>query len=126
MDKVLRGLLIGLGILLGIALLAGIAFQVYGYAAMARYGAVGPMMGGLGYDRHMLGVGMSPWGGWVGILGIGLLAAIVVGLLLSGPRFHASSRSCSKCGRPLDAGWIACPHCGQPVEPAIVADNPGR
>ena len=125
MDTVLRGLLIGLGILVGIALLAGIAFQVYGYVAMTRYGVADPMMGGFGYGRHMLGVGMSPWGSWLGILGIGLLAAIVIGLLVSG-RSHESSRSCTRCGRSLTTGWMACPYCGQPVEPAVGTDNPGR
>ncbi len=125
MDKVLRGILIGLGILVGIALLAGIAFQVYGYVAMARFGGVGPMMGGFGYGRHMLGVGMYPWGGWLGLLGIGLVAALVVSLLVSG-KSHGASRNCTRCGRSLEAGWIACPHCGQPVEPTGASVDPGR
>ncbi len=127
MNKILRGVLIGLGILVALAVLAGIAFQTYGLVALRRYGVMGPMMGGYeyGFGRHMVGFGMYPWGGWLGILGLGLVAALVIGLLVSG-NSHKSTRACVKCGQPLQAGWIACPHCGQPVEPTVVADNPGR
>lgn len=84
------------------------------------YGSVGPgsmygggtMMGGLG----MFGIGMF----LVPLFFIGLIVVGIVWLIKSvatpaGPQLPATTASayCVHCGKPLQAGWKACPYCGE-------------
>jgi hypothetical protein len=116
MNKVLRTILMVLGILLLAALLFGLGTQIYWAASGARWaGRVAvPMMGVWGMHR---GVSMGWFPGFSGIVGLGILGLVVAGLVALfrgvGPRQPA--RVCAHCGKPLEAGWIACPHCGEKV-----------
>jgi hypothetical protein len=71
----------------------------------------------------MMGVGAF---GWVGMLArlviplfiVGLVVAVAV-MLLKKPSAPPSSTPpasttspCPKCGKPVEQGWVACPHCG--------------
>lgn len=130
MSKFVKGLLIGLGVLLVIALLAWVGFQIYAMVAhgqVARVRPIAPMMPrfwprSFGYGQFGFHGGgfpfmrWFPFGGLIGVLGLGLLAALVI-VALTSPGGRAATRVCARCGRGLEAGWIACPHCGQPVEP---------
>lgn len=73
------------------------------------------MMGGLGI-MSLFGIGMllGP------LLFIGLIVLGVVWLVRSvgtpsAPQPPAASIFCIHCGKPLQAGWKACPHCGEKV-----------
>ncbi len=121
MSKFVRGLLIGLGGLLVLAVLVAIGFQVYGLVSLSRFGALQPMMGGFGRMHPGFGFGygygmhMFPWGGWIGLLALGALGVVLVVALIGAARPAQPTRVCAACGKPLEAGWIACPHCGQKV-----------
>ena len=123
MSTFLKGLLIGLGVLVALAILAGVGFQVYAMVTYGRAGVGYPMMGGYG---HMRGFGLLPWGGalghmgwlpWGGAFGFLFFLALVVLVvaLIFGATGSRATRVCAHCGKPLEAGWIACPHCGQMV-----------
>ena len=73
------------------------------------------MMGGLG-TMGLFGLGMLV----VPLLFVGLLVLGVVWLVRSvaspaAPPQPAASVFCANCGRPLQAGWKACPYCGEKV-----------
>jgi hypothetical protein len=76
-----------------------------------------------GMAHGMMGVGAL---GGIGMLArlvipllfVGLVAAVVV-LLLRKPSTPPVSTppapttvACRKCGKPVEQGWVACPHCG--------------
>lgn len=75
----------------------------------------GPMMGGFG-AMSVFGIGML----LVPLLFVGLVVLGVVWLARSvatpaAPQPPAAGVFCSNCGKPLQAGWKACPHCGEKV-----------
>ena len=75
----------------------------------------GPMMGGFG-TMSVFGIGML----LVPLLFIGLVVLGVVWLVRSvatpgAPQPPAASVFCADCGKPLQAGWKACPYCGEKV-----------
>ena len=75
----------------------------------------GPMMGGFG-TMGLFGLGMLG----VPLLFVGLLVLGVVWLVRSAaapaaPQPPVASALCANCGRPLQAGWKACPYCGEKV-----------
>jgi hypothetical protein len=115
MSKFVKGLLIGLGVLVALAVLAAVGFQIYGMATYGRIAAGYPMMGFLPHMRGGFGMGWLPWGGAFGFLFFVALIVLVVALILgtAGPR--PASRVCAHCGKPLQEGWVACPHCGEKV-----------
>lgn len=137
MSKFVKGLLIGLGVLLVIALLAWVGFQVYAVVAhgqVARVRPIAPLLPRFAPGPHEYGrfgfrgggfpfMGRFPFGGLIGVLGLGLLAALVIVALMSPGRGRAAARVCARCGRGLEVGWIACPHCGQPVEPLATVEQ---
>lgn len=115
MNKVLRTILMILGILVLAAFLFGFGYQVYGIVSGAHWGGMYPiMMGGWGMHRGGLYGGFPFLGG---ILGLGVLALVVGGLVaLLGRRTpNLPARVCAHCGQALEPGWIACPHCGEKV-----------
>jgi hypothetical protein len=100
-------------VLIGVSLLGS-------YGGYSGWGAGGRMMG----PGMMGGWGFGPFG-WLGmifmwLLPLGFLALLVLGIIWlvktvtqPGGRLAASSRTCSNCGRPVQADWRVCPHCGQ-------------
>ena len=75
----------------------------------------GPMMGGFG-TMGLFGLGMLG----VPLLFVGLLVLGVVWLVKSvatpaAPQPLAAGAFCANCGKPLQAGWKACPYCGEKV-----------
>jgi hypothetical protein len=111
-----------------------------GRIAFAGRQAPGGMFDGRMYG-HMFGRGMMGgfgfpffgFGGFLWPLLIGLIAVIGIVLLvrdLGRPRASqvqvasqpmaaavppVVTTPCSNCGRPLQAGWVACPYCGEKV-----------
>jgi hypothetical protein len=72
----------------------------------------GPGM--MAYGRRM------PFGGLLGgLLSLGLLALVVLGIIWLVRRLTASKTppvaplTCSHCGKPILADWVACPNCGE-------------
>jgi hypothetical protein len=78
--------------------------------------------------RRMMPNGMMGAGGfgWIGMLArvaipllfVGLVVAVGV-LLLRKPSTPPAATPpalpaavCKKCGKPVEQGWVACPHCG--------------
>lgn len=88
----------------------------FGYGMMGprhMWGGV-PMMGGFGMPFFGLGMLLFP------LLFIGLIVLGVVWLVRSAtssttPQPPAASLFCAHCGKPLQAGWKACPYCGEKV-----------
>lgn len=81
------------------------------------YGMMGPghmwgggMMGGFGF----MGITMLLWP----LLFIGLIVLGVVWLVRAVGQPGASvlpTVTCAHCGKPIQAGWKACPHCGEKI-----------
>jgi len=118
MNKALKITLLVLGSLVSVAILFGIGYRLYWLFAGGAgvFGGFHPMMRvGLGMNPTRM-MRWLPLGGFLGtlillsLLGVGI--AILVNLK-SGPK--AAPRLCAKCGRPFEAGWVACPHCGEKV-----------
>ena len=94
----------------------------FGYGMMEpghMFGGRG-MMGGFGMP--FLGIGMFLWP----LLFIGLIVLGVVWLVRSvarpampqapaAPQPPAPTAACAHCGKPLQAGWMACPYCGEKI-----------
>jgi hypothetical protein len=66
----------------------------------------------------MMGAGMFGWIGLLARLAIPILfvvLAVAVGVMLwkkpSTPPTPATT-PCPSCGKPVQQGWVACPHCG--------------
>lgn len=75
----------------------------------------GGMMGGLG-TMGLFGLGMLV----VPLLFVGLVVLGVVWVVKSvatpaAPQPPAAGAFCANCGKPLQAGWKACPYCGEKV-----------
>ena len=73
-----------------------------------------PMMGGFGMP--LFGLGMLLWP----LLFVGLIVLGAVWLIRSVAAPAARPQApagvaCSHCGKPLQAGWKACPYCGEKV-----------
>ena len=87
----------------------------YGYGMMGpghMFG--GGMMGGFGMP--FFGLGMLVWP----LLFIGLIVLGVVWLARTvatpgAPQMPFASVPCAHCGKPIQAGWKACPYCGEKV-----------
>ena len=92
-----------------------------GWSGGYGYGMMGPghmwgggMMGGFGMP--FFGIGMLLWP----LLFIGLIVVGVVWLVRSvatpgATQPPAATTPCAHCGKPLLAGWKACPYCGEKV-----------
>jgi len=87
----------------------------YGYGMMGPgHMGGGGMMGGFGMP--FFGIGMFLWP----LLFIGLIVLGVVWLVrtvatpgaLQPP---AATAACAHCGKPIQAGWKACPYCGEKI-----------
>jgi hypothetical protein len=118
----------------------GVAFFLAGFCvALPLFGIFGGMPArflsgpGMMYQLPMMGGG---WGGgaMVGLamlvirclLPILIVAGFIVLIVLlvrksskgASPAESApppTGKVCSACGKPVEAGWVACPHCGQKV-----------
>jgi hypothetical protein len=84
-------------------------------------GMVGPghMFGGRsmfgGFGLPFFGIGMMLWPLlFVGLIVLGVVW-LVRGLTPPAATPPASGIFCSHCGKPLQAGWVACPYCGERV-----------
>ena len=79
-----------------------------------------------GRGIHMRGSGlmgfgrMMPFGGLIGgLFSLGLLALVVLGIVWLVRRLTVTKTppapllTCRHCGKPIQAGWIACPNCGK-------------
>jgi hypothetical protein len=75
-----------------------------------------------GFGMPFLGIGMFLWP----LLLIGLIVLGVVWLVQSvarpampqapaAPQPPAPTVVCAHCGKPLQAGWMACPYCGEKI-----------
>ena len=77
----------------------------------------------------MMGPGMMRgWGGWgMSGFGLGMMAWPLLLVVLVGVGIYwstrgqnqtpaAPARTCSSCGRPLQADWKACPYCGERLQ----------
>ncbi len=101
----------------------GRGFGMMGFG-MRHFGYRMPMM--------MMGRGFGLFSGlfslfrllvWLAI--IALIVWAVISFLRRGrapvqpvaPAAVVETRTCAHCGRPLQAGWVACPYCGTPVTP---------
>ena len=89
----------------------------------AGWGGMGPghmygggtMMGGLGI-MSLFGIGMllGPLL-FVGLIVLGVVWLVRSGVTPSAPQPPAAGTFCIHCGKPLQAGWKACPNCGEKV-----------
>ena len=83
----------------------------YGYGMMGgRHMWGGGMMGGFGF----MGITMLLWP----LLFIGLIVLGVVWLVRAVTQPSASvlpTATCAHCGKPIQAGWKACPYCGEKI-----------
>jgi hypothetical protein len=125
MNKTWKWILIGLGI----AIVAFVvALPLFG---MHRLGF--PMMSRIpGFDRGFQYIGIMPlmaFGVIRGLLGLGVLALAVIGVVLLvrnsktkevAPPLQGETdpvtkpaRNCRHCGRELKTDWVACPYCGK-------------
>lgn len=126
MSKALQWI-IGIGVVL---IVAAIIFSTVwplfaagtGWNSGFGYGMMGPghmfggrgMMGGFGMP--FFGLGMLLWP----LLFVGLIVLGVVWLVRAVATPHtppplAATAACAHCGKPLQAGWKACPYCGEKV-----------
>jgi hypothetical protein len=74
--------------------------------------------GGRIFPMHS--VGMMPFGGlFGGLFSLGLLTLVVLGIVWLVRKLTVSNTpptpvpTCSHCGQPVQANWVACPHCGK-------------
>lgn len=93
--------------------------RVRGPWMMMPFGHGGYMMRGFGW--------MMPFGGlFGGFITLGILTLAVLGIVWLVRRVAAPQTSpaaqqtpapvqatCKRCGKPVEAGWVACPHCGK-------------
>ena len=122
MNKALQWI-IGISIIL---IVASVIFStVYPFFA--------PNTGGYGYGYGMMGPGHMWGGGMIGgfgmpffgitmllwpLLFIGLIVLGVVWLVRAVTQPSASvlpTATCAHCGKPIQAGWKACPYCGEKI-----------
>ncbi|HET7009862.1 MAG TPA: zinc ribbon domain-containing protein [Anaerolineales bacterium] len=114
MSRTLRTTLWVLGGIVVAALLFGLGMQLYWMTAGSAAGGFRPMMD-FGWGMHAARGGfVFPFLG--PILGLGLLALAVVGIvsLFNRPGDRPAA-NCTNCGSALTAGWAFCPRCGQKV-----------
>jgi len=125
MNKTLKWVLIGLGIAVLAFLIALPLFGMHrlGFSMMSRYPGV---------DRGfplMRAMPMMAFGLVRGVLGLGVLALAVIGvvLLVRGSRAKQipppvtvvpesvvePGKNCRNCGKEINAEWVACPYCGK-------------
>ncbi|MFH1524499.1 MAG: zinc ribbon domain-containing protein [Chloroflexota bacterium] len=64
--------------------------------------------------------GIMPFGGlFGGLFSLGLFTLVVLGIIFLVRKLMGHSTSsvpvptCSHCGQPIQANWVACPHCGK-------------
>lgn len=117
--------------ILGISILlvnAAVVFSLVGLFFAPQLGwnnAYGPMTMGPGHmdgGRGMMGFGFPLMGigmFWFPLLFVGLIVLGVVWLVRTvtpgAAQPPAATATCAHCGRPLQAGWKACPYCGEKV-----------
>jgi hypothetical protein len=118
MNKALKIVLLILGTLVAVAILFGIGYRLYWLFAggAGLFGGFHPMMRGSWGMYPMRMAGWLPFGGFLGVLVLLSLLGVGIAILVrrnSGPK--AAPRLCAKCGRPIEADWVVCPHCGEKV-----------
>jgi hypothetical protein len=112
MKSIWKWILFGLAVFL---LAFCIALPLFGGGSLLPVRAV--------YLHRMMPYGMMGVGsfGWIGLLArlavpilFFVLVAAVVVLLLRKPSAPATPAAtpCPSCGKPVQQGWVACPHCG--------------
>lgn len=125
MSKGLQWILGVSAVLIALAVIASIVLPFF--FPRTGWGGWQGMMG----PNHMFGGGPMMGGfGTMGLFGLGMLAVplVFVGLLVLGvvwlvrnaalpaaPQAPVASAVCANCGKPLQAGWKACPYCGEKV-----------
>jgi hypothetical protein len=144
LNKTLKWILISLGIVLGLLLIAMVVFHSFagGYSRfsasdeytrpfnrMDRFEDFQRPFGGTHRMPMMTVMPMMAFGLIRGILGLGILALAVIGVVLlvrNGrakqvappvPEVPASivepARHCRHCSREINTDWVACPYCGK-------------
>ena len=144
MNKTLKWILISLGIILGLLLIAAVVFHAFagGYSRlgasdeytrpfnrMDRFGDSQRPFGGFQRAPMMTFMPMMFFRLFRGILGLGVLALAVIGVVLlvrSGnsrqvtppvevipPSVVESAKQCRHCSREINTDWVACPYCGK-------------
>ena len=79
-----------------------------------------------GFDGHapmMRGYGYSPFGGLfmgfgmllAALIPLGILFGVIYGAVRLAIRDSRPKQPCANCGKPVRAGWVACPHCGKKI-----------
>ena len=144
MNKTLKWILISLGILLGLLLIAAVVFHSFA-GGYNRLGASDEYMRPFSrMDRFedyqqpfttLRRVPMMPYMPMIafglirGLLGLGVLALAVIGVVLlvrNGKSKQLAppvqtvpdevaepKRNCRHCGRDINTVWVACPYCGK-------------
>lgn len=125
MNKTLKWVLIGLGIALVAFLVALPLFGMHrvGFSMMPRYS---------GFERGFPVMGAFPMMAFKlvrGLIGLGILALAVIGVVLLVRSGNAKKveppapvetttivepvTNCRNCGKEIKVGWVACPYCGK-------------
>ena len=119
-----KGLQWTIGISVGLIALAIVAATVlplflpnagwsgYGMMGPGHMFSGGPMIGGFGMPFFSIGMWLLPLL-FVGVIALGIVW-LVRAITPSGMP-PATNAMCAHCGKPLQAGWKACPYCGEKV-----------
>jgi len=146
MNKTLKWILISLGILVGLAIIASVVFHVFAFGGgrtgmmfnydrlpngLDREGNFGGLNRNLGRMPMMGFMPMMAFGLLRGILGLGVFALAVIGVVLlvrngkakrdaqsvAAPLVPSATpaveKSCKHCGKTINEDWIVCPYCGK-------------
>lgn len=133
MNKTLKWILIGLGIALAAFVIALAFFGMHrgGFSMMRGYGDFDRLGRGFGAFPMMGFMPMLAFGLLRGILGLGVLALAVIGVVLlvrngkvkrdaqsvAAPVIPSATpaveKTCKHCGNSLNEDWVVCPYCGK-------------
>ena len=144
MNKTLKWILISLGIILGLLLIAAVVFHSFagGYSRlgasdeytrpfnrMDRFEDFQGPFSGFHRIPMMTFVPMMAFGMIRGLLGLGVLALAVIGVVLLVRNSRAKqvappvavvpesvvepAKHCRHCSREINTDWVACPYCGK-------------
>ena len=86
----------------------------YGYGMMGpghMFGG-GSMMGGFGMPFFGFGMILGPLL-FVGLVVLGVVWLVRMASTPGAPALLQSAGACAHCGKPVQAGWKACPYCGE-------------